>query len=63
MHVYQTQVMMQLHAKVLPLAASMVSTACRGTLLHSFSRLPMIFSSLCRCGHTATLIRTASQGG
>lgn len=53
---------MQLHAKVLPLAASMVSTAYWCTTLQFLSRLPMIVSALCHCGHSATPICTASQG-
>ena len=52
---------MQLHAKVLPLAASMVSTTYLRTPLQPLSGLAMIVSSVRHCGQSATPIRTASQ--
>ena len=62
MQVNLNEMMMQLHAKGLPLAASMVTIACRRASLQSLSCAPMTVSPLCQCGHSGTPIYTASQG-
>ena len=53
MHVNRYEMMMQLHAKRLPLVASMVTIACQRAPLQSLYFAPMTVSPLCQCGRSA----------